>query len=291
MDTPFIADSDVRYGDAVQVTPLIRRLVARNPGPFTYTGSGTYIIGSGHVAVIDPGPDLPEHIDAILAATHGETISHLVITHTHRDHSPAAAPLKARTGALVVGCAPIAVTDDGPKVEEAFDTSYAPDWVMADGDVINGPGWTLSAVTTPGHTSNHVCFALAEEQALFTGDHVMGWSTTVVAPPDGNMAQYLASLRKLLERDDQTVWPTHGQPITNPKPFVRALIAHRKQREGQIMACLKEGASTIPTMVARMYANVDPRLHGAAGRSVLAHLIDLQDRGLVHREADVFSVR
>jgi glyoxylase-like metal-dependent hydrolase (beta-lactamase superfamily II) len=269
------------YGEALVVSPLVRRVVARNPGPMTYTGSGTYIIGHGTVAVIDPGPDIQAHVDAILAATAGETISHIVITHTHRDHSPAAVPLKAATGAAVVGCSALVIEDDGPRSDEAFDRSYAPDMVMADGDDIAGPGWTLQAVHTPGHTSNHTCYALAQEQALFTGDHVMGWSTTVVSPPDGDMADYLASLRKLLARDDRQYYPTHGKPIETPQRFVRALLAHRKLREAQILSSLKDGPRTIPDMVAQLYATTPKILHGAAGRSVLAHLEDLQTRGLV----------
>ena len=279
------------YGAVQTVSPLIRRVLANNPSPFSYTGSGTYIIGHGTVAVIDPGPLLEEHIQAILAATHGETISHMVITHTHNDHSPAAAPLKPLTGAQIVGCATIFVADDGaPRSDAAFDLSYAPDHVMTDCETITGPGWTLEAVATPGHTSNHMCFALRQERALFTGDHVMGWSTTVIAPPDGDMADYFASLRKLLDRDDVRYYPTHGKPVEKPKALVRALIAHRKQREGQIMRYLGDGPATIPSMVAHMYASTAKILHGAAGRSVLAHLIDMERRGLVQHDGENFSL-
>jgi glyoxylase-like metal-dependent hydrolase (beta-lactamase superfamily II) len=276
------------YGDALPVSPLIRRIVAHNPGPMTYTGSGTYIIGHGTVAVIDPGPNISAHVQAILAATTGETISHIVITHTHRDHSPAAVPLKAATGAQVVGCSPLVIEDDGPRSDEAFDRTYAPDVVLADGAAISGPGWTLRAVHTPGHTSNHLCYALPQEQALFTGDHVMGWATTVVSPPDGDMADYLASLRKLLDRDDRLYYPTHGKPIDNPHRFVRALLAHRKLREAQILNTLKDGAMAVPDIVTLLYATTPKILHGAAGRSVLAHLEDLQNRGLVREDGDVF---
>ena len=269
------------YGRLVARSPLVRRLLARNPSAFSYTGTGTFVVGRGTVAVIDPGPDDPAHVQAIVDGLSGETISHIVITHTHMDHSPAAPALKAATGAKIVGCAPLVLSDDGPRADAGFDATYAPDAVMADGDSITAPGWTLTAVHTPGHTSNHLCFALAEEKALFSGDHVMGWSTTVVAPPDGDMAAYMASLRKLLDRDDAIYHPTHGEPVTEPQRFVRGLITHRKQRENQILRLLGEGTDAIPAMVAMMYAMVDKRLHPAAERSVLAHLIDLQAQGRV----------
>ena len=269
------------YGRLVARSPLVRRLLARNPSAFSYTGTGTFVVGHGTVAVIDPGPDDPAHVQAIVDGLSGETISHIVITHTHMDHSPAAPALKAATGAKIVGCAPLVLSDDGPRADAGFDATYAPDAVLADGDSISGPGWTLTAVATPGHTSNHLCFALAEEKALFSGDHVMGWSTTVVAPPDGDMAAYMASLRKLLDRDDAIYHPTHGEPVTDPQRFVRGLITHRKQRENQILRLLGEGTDAIPAMVAMMYAMVDKRLHPAAERSVLAHLIDLQAQGRV----------
>jgi glyoxylase-like metal-dependent hydrolase (beta-lactamase superfamily II) len=284
---PYIIEGELPpYGEALIVSPLIRRIVARNPGPMTYTGSGTYIVGHGTVAVIDPGPNIDAHVQAILSATQGETISHIVITHTHRDHSPAAVPLKAASGALVVGCSALVIHDDGPRSDEAFDQTYVPDHVLADGDAISGPDWTLAAVHTPGHTSNHNCYALVQEQALFTGDHVMGWSTTVVSPPDGDMAAYLASLRKLLDRDETVYYPTHGKPIETPHRFVRALLAHRKLREAQILNNLKAGANTIPEMVAVLYATTAKILHGAAGRSMLAHLEDLSARGLVKKLPD-----
>jgi glyoxylase-like metal-dependent hydrolase (beta-lactamase superfamily II) len=269
------------WGQLVRRTPLVRRLLAHNPSAFTYTGTGTFVVGNATVAVIDPGPNDPAHIKALLDALHGETVSHIVITHTHMDHSPAAPAIKAATGAAIVGCAPLVLSDDGPRADAGFDATYAPDVVMLEGDSVSGPDWTLTAVATPGHTSNHLCFALAEEKALFTGDHVMGWSTTVVAPPDGDMAAYMTSLRKLLDRDDEIYHPTHGEPVTDPQRFVRGLITHRKQRENQILKLLGEGPQTIPAMVAVMYAMVDKRLHPAAGRSVLAHLIDLKARGLV----------
>ena len=269
------------WGRLRRRTPLVRRLLAHNPSPFTFTGTGTFVVGNGTVAVIDPGPDDPAHIAALLAGLAGESVSHIVITHTHMDHSPAAPAVQAATGAVIVGCAPLVLSDDGPRADAGFDASYAPDRVMHDGDSVTGPDWSLTAVATPGHTSNHLCFALAAEKALFTGDHVMGWSTTVVAPPDGDMAAYITSLRKLLDRDDAIYHPTHGEAVADPQRFVRGLITHRKQRETQILKLLGEAPQTIAAMVAAMYRQVDPRLHPAAGRSVLAHLIDLRTRGLV----------
>lgn len=280
------------YGRLEPRSPLVRRLLARNPSPFTFTGTGTFVVGEpgGTVAVIDPGPDDPAHIRALVDALAGETVSHILITHTHMDHSPAAPALKAATGALIVGCAPLALSDDGPRADAGFDSSYQPDRVLTDGECIAGPGWTLTAVHTPGHTSNHLCFALEEERALFTGDHVMGWSTTVVAPPDGDMAAYMASLQKLLTRDDTIYHPTHGEPVTDPQRFVKHLLAHRRQRETQILRAIDEGLLTIPQMVSAMYAMVDKRLHPAAGRSVLAHLIDLERRGRVARAGEMWRL-
>ena len=274
------------YGVLAPRSPLVRRLLARNPSPFTFTGTGTFVVGSGTVAVIDPGPDDPAHVAALIAGLAGETVSHIVVTHTHMDHSPAAPALKAATGARIVGCAPLVLSDDGPRADAGFDASYAPDAVMTEGDSVSGPGWTLTAVATPGHTSNHLCFALEQEKALFTGDHVMGWSTTVVAPPDGDMADYMASLQKLMARDDAVYHPTHGEPVTDPQRFVKHLIGHRRQRESQVLRAIGEGLVTIPQMVAAMYAMVDKRLHPAAGLSVLAHLIDLEQRGRVARAGD-----
>jgi glyoxylase-like metal-dependent hydrolase (beta-lactamase superfamily II) len=274
------------YGLTERLSPLVRRVLAPNPSPFTFTGTGTYIVGEGRVAVIDPGPDDPAHLAALTQAVAAESVSHILVTHTHMDHSPAAGPFAAATGAPVVGCAPLVLSDDGPRADAGFDPTYAPDRVLLDGEVVAGPGWTLGAVHTPGHTSNHLCFALREEAALFTGDHVMGWSTTVVAPPDGDMAAYMASLERLLSREDRIYYPTHGAPVTEPQRWTRHLIAHRRQREGQILALLAEGPQEIPAMVERMYAQVDRRLWPAAGRSVLAHLIDLSSRARVRRADD-----
>ena len=272
------------------LTPRVRRVLAANPSPFTYTGTQTYIVGTGEVAVIDPGPADPVHIDGILRATAGERIVAIVCTHTHRDHSPAAAPLAAATGAEIVGCAPLVLDDSGPRADAAFDRSYAPDRVLGDGDRLSGPDWTLEAVATPGHTSNHLCYHLVEDNALFTGDHVMGWSTTVVSPPDGDMADYMRSLDKLGQRRDAVYYPAHGEPVTNPQQFVRGLGGHRKQRERQILKLVGEGIGAIEAIVPRMYKGVDERLYPAAGQSVLAHLIDLRDRSIV-REAEGLWLR
>ena len=272
------------------LTPRVRRVLADNPSAFTYTGTQTYIVGQGRVAVIDPGPADATHIAAILAATAGETISQIICTHTHRDHSPGAVPLKAATGAQVIGCAPLVIEDLGPRADASFDATYAPDVVLRDGEQVTGPGWTIAAVATPGHTSNHLCYALVEEDALFTGDHVMGWSTTVVSPPDGDMAAYMASLAKLQARSDAVYYPAHGEPVTNPQQFVRGLMGHRKQRERQILKTLADGVGVIEPMVARMYMGIDPRLYAAAGRSVLAHLIDLRDRGLVTEDDATWGI-
>lgn len=273
-----------------QVHPRVRRLLAPNPSPFTYTGTQTYIVGSGAVAVIDPGPDLPEHVDAILAATKGEEIAAILCTHTHRDHSPASRPLAAAAGAPIVGCAPLAIEDDGPRADAAFDFDYAPGRILDDGEAFEGAGWTLRAVATPGHTSNHLCFALEGTGLLFTGDHVMGWSTTVVSPPDGDMTLYMQSLDLLLGRDDRSYHPAHGPAVDDPQAHVRSLIVHRRMRERQILAELAAGEGRIAAMVETMYRDVDPRLHPAAGRSVLAHLVDLEGRGLVRSQGEIWTL-
>jgi glyoxylase-like metal-dependent hydrolase (beta-lactamase superfamily II) len=281
--------NDAPTGIAIAVDPLVTRVLAPNPSPFTYTGTQTYLVGATDVAVIDPGPDDPQHIAALLAAIGGRTVTAILCTHTHRDHSPAAPAVQAATGAPITGCAPLAIEDLGPRADASFDTTYAPDRVLGDGETVSGQGWTLEAVATPGHTSNHLCFALPESGVLFTGDHVMGWSTTVVAPPDGDMAAYMASLDRLMARKDRIYFPAHGDPIERPHRFVRGLIGHRKQREGQILRLLRQEVGAIPAMVERMYVGLDPRLTGAAGRSVLAHLIDLQARGLVAQEGEAWK--
>ena len=271
-------------GRIEQLDPLVRRILAPNPSAFTFTGTQTHIVGRGEVAVIDPGPDHSGHIQALLSATAGERISAIVCTHTHRDHSPGTRPLKEATGAPIVGCAPLALADEGE--DESFDPDYRPDRVLADGEQLEGPGWTLEAVATPGHTSNHLCFALKESDALFSGDHVMGWSTSIVSPPDGDMGAYVASLKKLLEREKSVYYPAHGPIVSEPRKLVRGLILHRKQREAGIVGRLRAGEGRIPAIVASLYQAVDPRLHPAAARSVLAHLIDLERRGLVRRSGE-----
>ncbi len=277
---PFKKDVTFEYGVADQVSPLIRRVIAPNPSAFTLHGTGTYIVGHGQVGVIDPGPDDPIHIEAILNATKGETISHIIITHTHRDHSPGARLLKAETGAQVWGCGPhghgrTERGDPGAVSEEGADTDYAPDVLANDADVLDTKEWSLQAVHTPGHTSNHTCFLLREENALFSGDHVMGWSTTIVSPPDGDMYRYMQSLKKLLLRSDDHYWPTHGPRIEEPRKFVGELIKHREEREAQIARCLSQDVGRIPDMVKIMYRDVPEHLHTAAARSVLSHLVHM----------------
>lgn len=269
------------------LSPLVTRILAPNPSPFTYEGTQTYLVGKTDLAVIDPGPEEPAHLEALVAVIAGRPVRAIMCTHTHRDHSPAAAPLARLIAAPVIGCAPLTLEDDGPRADAAFDPFYAPGRVLTDGETLAGEGWVLEAVATPGHTSNHLCYALAQEKALFTGDHVMGWSTTVVSPPDGDMTAYLASLEKLMARDDAIYYPAHGEPIPQPRRLVRGTLGHRRMREGQILRYLeRQGPSAIPDLVAAMYAAIDPRLHGAAGRSVLAHLIDMERRNLVTPEGE-----
>ena len=278
-------------GLAEQLEPLVRRVLAANASPYTYTGTQTYVVGTDRdVAVIDPGPDEPAHIDAIVAAIGPARLTAIMCTHTHRDHSPAAAPLAARTGAPIIGCAPLALSDDGPRADAAFDHAYRPDRVLSDGESISGDGWTLTALATPGHTSNHLCFALEESGALFTGDHVMGWSTSVVAPPDGDMGAYMASLTKVHDRDDRVLYPAHGPAIDRPRQLVRGMIGHRRQRERQIIGILEEAPHDVAAMVGRMYKGLDERLLGAARLSVLAHLIDLENRGEVAGNNDIWAL-
>ena len=281
--------SEQQTGVPEQRERLVSRVLAPNPSPFTYTGTQVHLVGTTDLAIIDPGPDDPAHLAALTAAIAGRRVVAIVVTHTHRDHSPATRPLAAITGAPIVGCAPLALDDLGPRADASFDADYAPDRVMAEGDSVSGEGWTLSAIATPGHTSNHLAFALPESKALFSGDHVMGWSTSIVSPPDGDMASYMVSLEKLLPRDDRIYYPGHGDPIETPQRLVRGMLGHRKQREGQILRLLRASSETIPAMVARMYVGIDPRLFSAAERSVLAHLIDLRQRGQVRETGDLWS--
>ena len=279
---PFVKDFDPEYGVCRRVSPRIRRVVANNPGPFTFTGTGTYIVGNGTVAVIDPGPDDGAHLEALLAAVEGETVSHVLVTHTHRDHAPLARPFAEAVGALVLAARPPArETHASGGLDEAEDRDFQPDVILNDGDRIDGPDWTLETLATPGHASNHLAFALIEENALFSGDHVMGWATSVVAPPDGDMGAYMESLERVTARGFDVLWPTHGAPVTEAAPFLEAYRAHRLEREAQILMRLAAGDQTIGEMVPVLYAAVDERLWPAASLSVLAHLIDLVRRGVV----------
>jgi glyoxylase-like metal-dependent hydrolase (beta-lactamase superfamily II) len=279
-------------GEVEELEPLVRRVLAPNGSPFTYTGTQTYLVGGGEgLAVIDPGPAVADHLDALVRAIGGAPVLAIACTHTHRDHSPAAAPLAERTGAPVVGCAPLVLESDEPRADAPFDTDYAPDRVLAEGESLRGPDWTLTALATPGHTSNHLCFALEETGALFTGDHVMGWSTTVIAPPDGDMAAYMASLDKLQARNDRVYYPAHGPAVHNPRQLVRGMIGHRRQRERQILKLLGRRPQTIAELVPQMYKGVDERLLPAAGMSVKAHLLDLERRGAVGRSDAVWTIR
>jgi len=277
------------YGVEVRLSRLVARLLARNPGPFTFKGTGVYILGAGaRVAVVDPGPDLPDHIQALKRALGARQVSHILVTHTHRDHSPAAAALKAWSGAPVYGL-PLASQSAPPTegmVDEAHDHNFAPDIIVQDGMRIGGDGFELECVATPGHTANHICYALTPEQALFTGDHVMGWSTSVIAPPDGDMSDYLASLEKLSARDDRIFYPTHGSPIADPKRWLDQLLAHRRMREGQVLSVLASGSQTIAMLVERLYPDLEPALRAAAAQQLMAHLKHLQARGEVAPQAE-----
>lgn len=279
---PYVRDLDFVYGACDQASPLIRRVVANNPGPFTFKGTGTYIVGRGEVAVVDPGPDMPDHLAAILKAVEGERVTAILITHHHSDHSPLAGPLKAATGAPIYGCAVAApeAEDTGEvKMEAGHDHDFNPDVSLCGGGAVSGPGWTMEAIPTPGHTSNHLCYALKEENALFSGDHIMGWSTTVITPPDGDMTDYLASLEIIKARGFSTLWPTHGPPIRDVAPFIDAYIAHRQERMDQILLALASGPATITGLVPKLYRDVDQRLWPAAARSMLAAIIHLERGG------------
>jgi glyoxylase-like metal-dependent hydrolase (beta-lactamase superfamily II) len=271
---------DAPYAIVERLEPGVARLLARNPSPFTYFGTQTYLVGEEELVVIDPGPDLPDHVEAVIEALDGRKLAAIACTHTHRDHSPASRALKEATGAPIIGCAPLVLESVGPRADASFDKEYAPDLVLADGQEIEFDGGKrLIAVATPGHTSNHLCFAFND--ALFTGDHVMGWSTTVVVPPDGDMGAYMKSLDLLRQRGDRVYYPAHGPAVTKTMQLVRGMIGHRLQRERQILKLIGESARDIPDIVANAYPGLDQRLVPAAGGSVLAHLLDLQKRGLV----------
>ena len=279
---PFVRDIKFDYGRVEQVSPLIRRLVANNPGPFTFTGTGVYIIGHGDVCVIDPGPDLADHFEALKQALEGETVSHVLVTHSHMDHSPLAHPLARWAGCSVLASGEVALPAQSEvRLEAGDDTRFRPDSALHDGTLIEGDGWTIEAIATPGHTSGHMCYALKEENCLFSGDHIMGWSTTVISPPDGDMDAYLTSLEKIAAREFATIWPTHGPPITDPAPFVAAYRDHRLDREDQILSCLASGHYKVNDMVPVMYAAVDQRLWPAACHSVMAHMSRLVKIGRV----------
>jgi glyoxylase-like metal-dependent hydrolase (beta-lactamase superfamily II) len=277
-ETPEFAKS----GQLESVAPRLRRLIAPNPSPFTYTGTCTYIVGEGEVAILDPGPDDEAHLARLVAATAGERVAHVIVTHTHRDHSALAGKLAAATGAEIVGARPHLPRPGAPQgLDAAHDLTYAPSRVLAEGESVAFGDCELTALATPGHAANHLCFVWGE--ALFSGDHVMGWSTSVVAPPDGSMGDYMASLEKLRERGETVYWPGHGGPVTEPARYVRGLITHRRQRETAILARLEAGPATIPEIVEKNYVGIAPRLKGAAALSTLAHLEDLIARGLATR--------
>jgi glyoxylase-like metal-dependent hydrolase (beta-lactamase superfamily II) len=288
MALQFDLSLEPHYGIAEHVSPRVARLLAPNPSPFTFRGTGVYVIGAGgSVAVIDPGPDLPEHVMALKHALDGRKVSHILITHTHKDHSPAAQPLKEWSGAPTFGFGSHVETND---VEEGGDRLFVPDIRVTDREKITGEDFTIECVFTPGHTANHMCYALAEEKALFTGDHVMGWSTSVIAPPDGNMGDYLRSLEKLIARGDAVLYPTHGSPIAPPAPFLRALLTHRRMREGQIASCLARGDDDVPAIVAKLYAGLAPTLVKAAELTVTAHLEHMMEKGRVARDGHRYQL-
>lgn len=273
-------------GELVRLSPLVRRMVAGNAGPMTFTGTCTYVVGTGEVVVIDPGPDKKDHMTALLKALRGETITSILVTHTHKDHSPGARALKEATGAKICGCPPCPFPSDAGRgailrLDAANDRDHIPDLVMRDGDAIEGSGFSLVCIETPGHTADHRAFALPQEKALFSGDHVMAWSTSVVVPPDGRMRDYMDSLEKLRRRDDEIYWPGHGGPVTEPRRFVRALAQHRRHREAAILARVRKGDATIEAIVAHVYEGLDPLLRAAAALSVLAHLEALVEQGRV----------
>jgi glyoxylase-like metal-dependent hydrolase (beta-lactamase superfamily II) len=290
-DVPFNRNFPLKPGVAEEVMPGVRRVLCNNPSPFTFTGTVSYIVGRGKVAIIDPGPDDEAHAQALLDAVRGETVTHILVTHTHRDHSPNTPRIKAATGAPVYAegvhrASRPYYDSEKMSTESGADRDFKPDIEIRDGDVIAGDGWTLEAVATPGHTANHMAFAWPERKVLFVGDHVMGWSTSIVAPPDGSMVDYMASLHLLAAREEHLYFSGHGPEIPDAQKFVRFLIRHRQAREASILHRLAKGEADIPTIVRASYIGIDPRLTGAAGYSVLAHLEDLVARGVVATEGD-----
>jgi glyoxylase-like metal-dependent hydrolase (beta-lactamase superfamily II) len=288
-DIPFNKVLDLAPGQVDEVVPGVRRVLCNNPSPFTFKGTMSYIIGQGSVAIVDPGPENDDHIAALLNAVRGETVTHIFVTHTHRDHSPAVPRIKAATGAQVFAEGPHRAarplrTGEVNPLEGSGDMEFRPDQTLADGEVVTGAGWTIEAVATPGHTANHMAFAFREADALFSGDHVMGWSTSIVAPPDGAMSDYMASLHKLARRAEPIYLPGHGPAVRDARRFVPYYIRHREAREASILHRLAKGAADIPSLVRAIYIGIDPRLVKAASLSVLAHLEDLVVRGLVATE-------
>lgn len=295
MDIEFDRTDPTQTGVLLPVAPDIRRIIAGNPGPFTFTGTCTYVVGRGAVTVIDPGPDSEAHIEALLAGLYQEKVARILVTHTHRDHSPGARILAARTGAPIIGCAPhhasrAPLAGEVQRLDASSDSDHAPDRVLSAGDLVEVEDHAFAVIETPGHTANHLMFELVGSGMVFSGDHVMAWSTTIVAPPDGAMGAYMASLEHLLEREgDRAYWPGHGGPVAEPRRFTRALLQHRRQRETQIVERLAKSEASIPELVASNYPGLDARLIGAAGLSVFAHLEDLIARGAV-RTDDVASL-
>lgn len=283
-DLTFDRNFDVPHGEAAQLSPLVRRVLVNNPSPYTFKGTNSFIVGKGRVAVIDPGPDDDAQLAAVLEAVKGETVTHILVTHSHADHSPLARRLKQATGATTLAYGAVAAPpSSGLRLDASIDHDFVPDARLADGDAVSGPGWTLEALFTPGHMSNHMCFALKEERVLFAGDHVMSWATSVIAPPDGDMGQYFASLRRLLDRDDVAYHPGHGPSRRDPLPLVRGYLAHRRMREEAIRARVQQGARSVGEIVAAIYADVDPKLHGAAALSTTAHLDHLVEQGKLRK--------
>ncbi|ESY69799.1 MBL fold metallo-hydrolase [Mesorhizobium sp. B283B1A] len=290
MALKFDTSFDPGYGYGIDVAADVRRVTARNPSPFTFHGTNSYIIGRDTLAVIDPGPDDEAHLRTLLDVIAGRPVSHIFVSHTHRDHSPLATRLKERTGAAVLAEGPHRParplhTGETNALDASADTAFVPDIALPDGALVAGDGWAIRTVLTPGHTANHAAFALEGTGILFSADHVMAWATSIVAPPDGAMADYMASLDRLIERGDRLLLPGHGGPVTEPRNFMRGLKTHRKMRERAILERVRTGDRTIPDMVKAIYSDTDPRLHGAAGLSVLAHLEDLVARGMVSTDA------